>query len=55
MPYPATTVKSPKHLKKKNMASYERPPVLIGHFRLAVVVAAQNRFYPDAQDNMEIA
>ena len=28
-----------------NEASYERPPVLSGHFQLALVVAAQKRFY----------
>ena len=41
-PYPATTVKSLKlFFFEKNVAPYERPLVLNGHFRLAVVVAAQ--------------
>ena len=30
---------------EKNEASYERPPVLNGHFQLALVVAVQIRFY----------
>ena len=46
MPYPATFVKSLNFFFfEKNAASYVRPPVLNGHFRLAVVVAAQKRLY----------
>ena len=37
-----------KTLKKKNVASYERPLVLNGHFWLVVVVAAQKRIYCNA-------